>query len=79
MTQVSTASKRLLEAKHNKMSLQNDHDEECMRPETPWFSLSEMHQSQKAQGFCVADFATPGDERRSRSKLRLMKDFFTCK
>ena len=27
------------------------------------------HQSQKTQGFCVADFATLSDERRSRSKL----------
>ena len=26
-------------------------------------------QSQKTQGFCVADFATLSDERRSRSKL----------
>ena len=29
-------------------------------------------QSQKAQGFCVADFATLSDERRSRSKLFLL-------
>ena len=26
-------------------------------------------QSQKTQGFCVADFATLSDERRSRSKI----------
>ena len=26
-------------------------------------------QSQKSQGFCVADFATLSDERRSRSKI----------
>ena len=26
------------------------------------------HQSQKTEGFCVADFATLSDERRSRSK-----------
>ena len=26
-------------------------------------------QSHKTQGFCVADFATPSDERRSRSKI----------
>ena len=27
------------------------------------------YQSQKTQGFCVADFATLSDERRSRSKI----------
>ena len=30
-----------------------------------------MH-SQKIQGFCVADFATLSDERRSRSKIVLL-------
>ena len=29
-------------------------------------------QSQKTQGFCVADFATLSDERRSRSKFFLL-------
>ena len=29
-------------------------------------------QSQKTQGFCVADFATLSDERRSRSKIFLL-------
>ena len=28
-----------------------------------------LYQSQKTQGFCVADFATLSDERRSRSKI----------
>ena len=28
-----------------------------------------LSQSQKTQGFCVADFATLSDERRSRSKI----------
>ena len=28
-----------------------------------------LRQSQKTQGFCVADFATVSDERKSRSKL----------
>ena len=31
--------------------------------------LSRSNQSQKTQGFCVADFATLSDERRSRSKI----------
>ena len=30
--------------------------------------LSHLKQSRKTQGFCVADFATLSDERRSRSK-----------
>ena len=32
-------------------------------------TLSGLNQSQKTQGFCVADFATLSDERRSRSKI----------
>ena len=32
----------------------------------------ERIQSQKIQGFCVADFATLSDERRSRSKIFLL-------
>ena len=31
--------------------------------------LFDVIQSQKTQGFCVADFATLSDERRSRSKI----------
>ena len=32
-------------------------------------SRSAIIQSQKTQGFCLADFATPSDERKSRSKI----------
>ena len=32
----------------------------------------QVYQSQKTQGFCVADFATPSDERTSRSKIFLL-------
>ena len=35
-------------------------------------NLSTLIQSQKTQGFCVADFATLSDERRSRSKIFLL-------
>ena len=31
-----------------------------------------LKQSQKTQGFCVAEFATLSDERRSRSKIFLL-------
>ena len=33
------------------------------------FGFAWVNQSQKMQGFCVADFATLSDERRSRSKI----------
>ena len=33
------------------------------------FHQMQKYQSQKTQGFCVADFATLSDERRSRSKI----------
>ena len=32
-------------------------------------TMKALSQSQKTQGFCVADFATLSDERRSRSKI----------
>ena len=35
-------------------------------------NFSFLHQSQKTQAFCVADFATLSDERRSRSKIFLL-------
>ena len=35
-------------------------------------SQRETFQSQKTQGFCVADFATLSDERRSRSKIVIL-------
>ena len=34
-----------------------------------FISRGSATQSQKTQGFCVADFATLSDERRSRSKI----------
>ena len=37
--------------------------------ERPVLFLVQVMQSQKTQGFCVADFAKQSDERRSRSKI----------
>ena len=37
-------------------------------------TISSVIQSQKPQGFCVGDFATLSDERRSRSKIVLLFD-----
>ena len=37
-----------------------------------FWSLFFSTQSQKTQGFCVADFVTLSDERRSRSKIFLL-------
>ena len=34
--------------------------------------MQNQYQAQKTQGFCVADFATLSDERRSRSKIFLL-------
>ena len=36
------------------------------------------NQSQKTQGFCLTDFATLSDERRSRSKIVLLFDKERC-
>ena len=36
------------------------------------FLLNGSNRSQKAQGFCVVDFVTLSDERRSRSKIFLL-------
>ena len=46
------------------------HEHFCpLRSDDLLSTIAFLVQSQKTQGFCVADFATLSDERRSRSKI----------